>query len=94
MEFDLFQHVNHLLLRLLEVASQQSQEAIHVLQNLLGVGREGRKRLLAQADELQEDWMEVLVLYQSLVKLVDPRLFVEVLEDAEILIANELRLEV
>lgn len=49
---DLIHHQNHLLLRLLEIPSQQREETVDVLQDLFGVVVEGIEGLLAEADEL------------------------------------------
>ena len=50
--FDLIHHQNHLLFSLLEVPSQQREEAVDVLQDLFGVVVEGIEGLLAEPDEL------------------------------------------
>lgn len=86
---DLVDHEDHLLLGLLEVPSEEGEEAVHVLQYLFGVVVEGIERLLAEADELQQDGVEIFVLDEALVELVDPRFLAEVLENGEVVIAPQ-----
>ena len=89
MVLDLVDHEDHLLLGLLEVPGEEGEEAVDVLEDLFGVVIEGIERLLAEADELQQDGVEIFVLDEALVELVDPRFLAEVLENGEVVIAPQ-----
>lgn len=72
MVFDLVNHKDHLLLGLFEVTGEKGQETIDILQDLFGVVIESVEWLFAESDKLQQNGMQILILDESLMKLIDP----------------------